>query len=839
MLKFFTFILYLQLLQITLSKHLASDTGVTMTVTLRPAVSVPSGSKLVITLVARPLSGLPSPPLTSVIAPSQGAAGIISSSRIVPFTASEIEVVFGAEISANTLLTFSFGTFALPANAFSSSAVDAAIVDGRSNNVIAASSQGTFPAIFSTVLASSSVSLSSSVANAAGVTVSVTFYPSAAITSLRLTGLTFVAYAGAPGNRRLLQSEVSCTNLAYSGVGALSVTYDPVDGDLSLSFPGGSASRISQSSPCICQISGFRNPAAASASPGIMVTTYDTSNIGSGMQSGVVFPPILCEKGYLQSSSNNVINCAPCTKGLYNELPGAAQCLQCPSGTYGNSTAAVSMASCTPCPPTTFSDKTGASDAAACSRCPPGTNSSVPGAVACAPCAAGSYAESQGQLYCDLCQAGYFGSKSRASSKDVCVMCPAGTYSKNGSMICTRCAPGTSSKEGSRECQPCLAGEYSESGDCIKCPGISYSLKNGSASVLDCSGVLVGGRPFAATLGIVILFIYILSFSLVPSWTAADTVMRFEYTANFDGRLGKNVKTTRRKRTSSWTERASSKIFKSSNPLSPSPVEERHEKRFFQEGDEIRWEGQEWALEADAIVGTVESTTVYPEQDADELGDFDVFVKIHPSFEPMLQKLEQAAVATGGEKPVMFDSKCRSCRCQLKSAPASHASMPLFGWRLGRWEIMRQINACFQLLLMSLFPAIDTISDLVYILSSEFASTAIFAVSLFFLTSQFWLYMNRLRQRHVFKALMRRRVDLAYLKGRAYWPKWASPDSLPVFLTMILPFYFVFHVVFPIVWFLLGYALYSFQLFPISRISNRWLYAFVCVFLSDSPPKLN
>jgi hypothetical protein len=188
--------------------------------------------------------------------------------------------------------------------------------------------------------------------------------------------------------------------LAYSGAGTFTVTYDAVDGDLSLLFPGGSASRISLSSPCACQISGFRNPAAAAASSGIMVTTYDTANVGSGMQSGVVFPPILCEPGYLQSSSNNAINCAPCAKGTYSDTPGAAQCAQCPSGTYGNSTAAASLAACTACPPATFSNNSGASDVSACSSCPPGTNSSAPGAVACAVCAAGSYAQLRGQLYC-------------------------------------------------------------------------------------------------------------------------------------------------------------------------------------------------------------------------------------------------------------------------------------------------------------------------------------------------------------------------------------------------------------------------------------------------------
>jgi hypothetical protein len=39
---------------------------------------------------------------------------------------------------------------------------------------------------------------------------------------------------------------------------------------------------------------------------------------------------------------------------------------------------------------------------------------------------------------------------------------------------------------------------------------------------------------------------------------------------------------------------------------------------------------------------------------------------------------------------------------------------------------------------------------------------------------------------------------------------------------------------FPVVWFFVGYAMYSFQLFPISRISNRWLYMFVYSFTVES-----
>jgi hypothetical protein len=346
----------------------------------------------------------------------------------------------------------------------------------------------------------------------------------------------------------------------------------------------------------------------------------------------------------------------------------------------------------------------------------------------------------------------------------------------------------------------------------------------------------IGGSRAAYTIGIIIFVIYILSFSLVPTYSKGDvTVMRFQMTADFEGRVEKKIKkASNRNRSSttgsSWSERAKSRLSmelaSSESRLSASSELPAVEKRFFEVGDCVLWHSQQ--SDADAVIGTVESTSVYPEQDADELSDFVVFLKMNPSLEPTtLRQLQDAADATGGEKPVLIDSKCRSCRCQLKKAPGSHAHMPVFGWTLKSWGIMRQINVCFQLLLMSLFPAADTITDLIYILSTEFANTYLFAASLLVFIVQFVLYCNRLWKRRVFEAFIKRRIEFSFLKGQPYWPKWASPDNALVFFFMIVPFYLIYYAIFPVVWFLLGFALFSFQLFPISRISNGWLYAFV------------
>lgn len=86
------------------------------------------------------------------------------------------------------------------------------------------------------------------------------------------------------------------------------------------------------------------------------------------------------------------------------------------------------------------------------------------------------------------------------------------------------------------------------------------------------------------------------------------------------------------------------------------------------------------------------------------------------------------------------------------------------------------------------------------------------------------------------------------------WPRWAEPDNGAVFFFIILPFYAIYYFVFPVVWcpppphpivaasclplsarahrYCIGYFIYSFQLFPISRISNRWLHAFTYSFVA-------
>lgn len=804
---------------------MTSSTGVTVTITIRPIVAIVSGSKLKITVAGALTSDLPpfTSLITNVLSPA-AASSMISSELVNPRL---LQITFSVDIAADTIVTVSLGTFVHPSlSSGASDSLEAAIIDPN-GNVVAPSSSGSYPATFSSVLSGSSVNVSSSVANAPAVTVTVKFIPSSqSVTILRLSGLGFVEFAGSSTNRRLLQSGITCSNLVYAGQGDLTASYNALDGELIITFPGGLASVVNLGLPCACQISGFRNPAAATASAGVMVTTYDQNFAGSGIQSSVIFPAILCAPGYLQTVTANSVNCAACPKGKYGNTPGASECLLCGSGTFNPVEAADSSSACIPCPNATFSNATGAIDASACMKCPPGTNNSKSGASTCTTCTIGTYAESSGQQYCDPCRAGTYGLQIGSSSKAHCSLCAAGTNSSAGSSVCMRCPSGTQSREGEATCTPCEKGDYSDFGLCQKCPGITYSLQVGTQSLYDCSGVrvFIGGKDVALYIGGTILILYILSFSFVPAWTATETVIRFQLTANFEGRLKKNAKRSAIKHRSTWFERISSKLSKSGGANVDG--HDIIQKRFFEVGDTVMWEGHV----ADGAIGTVESTSVYPEQDPDEYGDYVVFIKMEQNFMTSLKMLNEAAGDKNGEKAVLIDSRDHSCRCQLLKEPQSHARMPVLGIRLGRWEIIRQISACFQLLILSFCPAVDTISDLVYILSSVFHNYYLFAASVVCITAQFWVFVTRLKKRRVFEAFMKRRVELTFLKGLPWWPKWASPDNLPVFVTLILPFYFIYHVVFPVIWFLVGYIIYSFQLFPISRISNRWLYLFVYSF---------
>jgi hypothetical protein len=792
-------------LQITLSKYLASDTGVVVTITLQPVVSIVAGSKLVIT-VAGDLTALQAQPVTTVISPIT-AYNAVSSEKV---GSREFHVTFSVNISAQSVIKFSVGNFRLPSASLPGSEfVEAALLDPF-GNVFAPSSTGSYPAIFASTISGSSVNLSSFVANAASVSVTIKLFASfQPIAMLRLSGLGFVAFSASSVGRRLLQGGISCSNFNYSGVP--SISYHAQDGELTVTFPAGGAIVVNAAFPSACTILGFRNPAASVSAPGIILTTYDQSLAGRGIQSGVIFPQIICPSGYSQNVSGTNVDCVACPKGTFGNSPGSSRCLLCPAGTYSSSVAMTSALTCSLCPAGSFSNVTGANDASMCKSCLPGTNSTKSGSIECGGCPYGTYSEVFGRLTCDECKAGTFLRQSGAASRALCNLCPAGYFSSAGSELCTRCPPGTESKGGDSVCSKCPVGKYSPSGECLFCPIILHSVTEGSTSIYECSYVFINVEHQVAYLvGTCILAVYLLSLLFVPAWSVEGVVMRFVLTPNFEER---------------------------SNFVNQSA------KRVFKVGDSLVWESHR----SNGVIGIVQSTSVSPEQDVDDIGNFVAFIRIEPNFVALFHELSAAAKSpycstfcedcksivldkTSGKKPVLIDSCNEYCRCQLQEAPQSHAYMPIFGFQVASWELACQISACFRLLFFTVWPALDSIIHLVYILSQLFFNFYLFAAFMFCFIMQFWCFLIILKRHRVLEAVWQRKIELTFLKGASWWPKWASPDSLPVFLSLIMPFYFVYHVVFLIVWFLVGFIFYLFQLFPITRISNFWLYVLVYSF---------
>jgi hypothetical protein len=212
------------------------------------------------------------------------------------------------------------------------------------------------------------------------------------------------------------------------------------------------------------------------------------------------------------------------------------------------------------------------------------------------------------------------------------------------------------------------------------------------------------------------------------------------------------------------------------------------------------WESK---ISAGAI-GAVQSTSVSSDKDLDESGNFVAFIRLEPNFVALFEELSAAKIPSfcaiiynnlfgefpirtvldskSGKKPVLTDSSTNGCRCQLQEVPQSHAQMPIFGFQIARWELFGKISACFHLLLFTIWPALDSITDLVYILSQSFCNYYLFAASVLCFILQVWCFIARLKRHRVLEAVRLRKIELTLLKGLSWWPKWASPDSLLVFL---------------------------------------------------------
>ncbi|OWZ13597.1 hypothetical protein PHMEG_00013048 [Phytophthora megakarya] len=92
-----------------------------------------------------------------------------------------------------------------------------------------------------------------------------------------------------------------------------------------------------------------------------------------------------------------------------------------------------------------------------------------------------------------------------ATSKYVCIACPAGSYLESGSRKCSLCSQGTFSSAGSWQCTKCPAGTFStdvgkdSSAPCTSCPAGTFSQAAGAVSSAACNACAAG--TFTATSG--------------------------------------------------------------------------------------------------------------------------------------------------------------------------------------------------------------------------------------------------------------------------------------------------------------------------------------------------
>jgi hypothetical protein len=569
---------------------------------------------------------------------------------------------------------------------------------------------------------------------------------------VQVTGLRFPAFSAASGARRLLASaSTTCSNLQFSG--SITTAYDAATGTLSLTFPGAGSAAINLTQSVTCSIQGFTNPPAALPSAASAVQTFDAGGAGQGFQSSVSFPSVSCGYGTYQISSASV-QCVPCAAGSFNAVPGSPACSRCPTGSYSTSVAASSAATCRLCPASTYGNASGASTAESCTACPAGTSSAVEGASACVSCAPGLYSTGQ-QAQCSSCPIGTFSPATGATTSLTCMPCAAGTFSKSlaapAASSCAQCPPGHYSSEGSSECTPCPAGTFSTLGGvCSACPSITWSLVPGAITPDDCTGIQVdvGGPVVVQWIAISILATYVLCFLLVPSWNADVDVRKFKFRVV----LSERRRSTMAVRRKSWVQTVVANFKSSEDDLTSSGQDKadgvhQDKKCFFELGDRI-------IDSLNRVVGVIESTSVAAGQDPVESPTFNAFVRILPEYIDFMEELGDAGSSTEvADKPLLRDVDNLQCRCRLMRAPDEFAHKRLCGRKIefGRYATMKQINVVFQLFILSMFPAVDTISDLAFVLSTTFVNRLLFGLSLCFLTTQFWVFNWRLQQRRVFE----------------------------------------------------------------------------------------
>lgn len=203
---------------------------------------------------------------------------------------------------------------------------------------------------------------------------------------------------------------------------------------------------------------------------------------------------IPCPEGFFTKTTRRE-ECNPCGSGSSTEgLTGAASCVDCPAGTYGDN--------CTKCAVGKYRGP-GDKDTTKCKDCPNGYYQEQDKQASCPPCLPGRYNNKTGMPNCSLCA---IGQMSASASAETCSDCFSGKTSDVGSSfcdactagqylhdyICKSCPEGWSSMYGQRKCQACTPGKYAggyntttrkEATSCVFCPAGKHGETGLTAAV--------------------------------------------------------------------------------------------------------------------------------------------------------------------------------------------------------------------------------------------------------------------------------------------------------------------------------------------------------------------
>ena len=231
-----------------------------------------------------------------------------------------------------------------------------------------------------------------------------------------------------------------------------------------------------------------------SSQPGMVVCNdCETGKFSRKGQVTCAFTASTCPRGTYADHSA----CRSCEIGMYNEIEGQDECVECPAGRFASgihSDKSSLRTACTLCNPGYISSVPLQASSVACQKCSWGKYSNADH-TACYDCPAGRFGGADGlhlSLGCTSCKAGRFNAQTGQKNAFACEecdfkfstaaaasckyqesTCPHGTFAEIENKSCTVCDPGRFTRaQGERQCTSCGAGQYGMANrtGCIRCP---------------------------------------------------------------------------------------------------------------------------------------------------------------------------------------------------------------------------------------------------------------------------------------------------------------------------------------------------------------------------------